>query len=283
MAKRSGFTLIEMSIVLTIIALVIGSVVAGNSLVRAAAMRKIHKEFQDYVSSMHTFRTKYNCMAGDCDSAEEFFDSDPNGCPPPMDSGPVVAACNGNGNGILDQGLEEYEAWRQLSDAGVVSGNYSGARHNGNVSGGPIPFHQYSQAGYNCPAILNAANCWIWIDISNPVTFDVTIVDRPEYGKTVLAQISTAPLLAVPQMSLFPIFSDAYAMSSVIPAGSWLFTTEEALTYDTKYDDGNPITGTVMAQSGSFIKRCTTTQTASAQYDLSKSGRNCAFFYRTGF
>src|SRR5580658_7858400 len=61
----AGFTLIELSIVLVIIGLIVGGVLAGQDLIRAAAARAQITQIEKYNTAVNTFRGKYNALPGD--------------------------------------------------------------------------------------------------------------------------------------------------------------------------------------------------------------------------
>jgi len=65
MNRQSGFTLIELSIVLVIIGLIIGGVLVGQDLVRAAGVRATISQIEKYQSAVNTFREKYGALPGD--------------------------------------------------------------------------------------------------------------------------------------------------------------------------------------------------------------------------
>jgi prepilin-type N-terminal cleavage/methylation domain-containing protein len=69
----AAFTLIEMAIVLVIIGLIVGGVLVGQTLIKAAAIRNQIKQVQDLQMQINTFRTKYDCLPGDCANATTFF------------------------------------------------------------------------------------------------------------------------------------------------------------------------------------------------------------------
>ena len=62
---RSGFTLIELAIVLTIIGLIVGGVLVGQSLLGAAAVRAQISQIEKYQTAVNTFKWKYGYLPGD--------------------------------------------------------------------------------------------------------------------------------------------------------------------------------------------------------------------------
>lgn len=82
-----AFTLVELAIVLVIIGLIVGGVLVGQDLIALAGARSLMKQMEGYQAAVSTFRTKYNCMPGDCLNAN--------------DSG---LGPNGNGDGTIGCG-----------------------------------------------------------------------------------------------------------------------------------------------------------------------------------
>ena len=68
MHPRSGFTLVELSIVLVIIGLIAGGVLVGRDLIEAAAIRQQITQVERFKTAVQTFRTKYNGLPGDLES-----------------------------------------------------------------------------------------------------------------------------------------------------------------------------------------------------------------------
>jgi len=87
----NGFTLIEISIVLVIIGLLIGGIMVGMDLIESAKIRSQIKQIETYRTAVNTFRTKYDCLPGDCASASQLGFL-PRG----------QYAGEGDGNGILE-------------------------------------------------------------------------------------------------------------------------------------------------------------------------------------
>lgn len=96
--KRHGFTLIELSIALVIIGLIVGGILAGNDLVRAAQVRSMVKELNSIQTAVNIFKGKYNCLPGDCKNATQFFGGPAPDCEAELDN---TATCNGDGNGLI--------------------------------------------------------------------------------------------------------------------------------------------------------------------------------------
>lgn len=79
----TGFTLIELSIVLTIIALIAGAIIVGSSLIQAATVRATIADLEDFTSRVHLFKQQYGYFPGDYPEASVniqpgLFDGDGN-------------------------------------------------------------------------------------------------------------------------------------------------------------------------------------------------------------
>ena len=83
--RTYAFTLVELSIVLVIIGLVAGGILVGRDLIHSAENRAYVGQLQSYNVAVNTFKTKYNCLPGDCANATDYF----------------AGTLNGNGNGMI--------------------------------------------------------------------------------------------------------------------------------------------------------------------------------------
>jgi prepilin-type N-terminal cleavage/methylation domain-containing protein len=124
-----GFTLIELSIVLVIIGLVLGGIMVGRELIRAAELRSVISQIEKYKTAITTFKLKYNALPGDIQATEAaaFGFATRTG-----------AAGHGDGNGLVQScttgvifdnfaGCENLLFWRDLADARLISGDFSTA------------------------------------------------------------------------------------------------------------------------------------------------------------
>ena len=118
MRKQSGFTLIEIAIVLVIIGLLLGGVLKGQELITSARVRNIVSQQDGVKAAYFGFLDRYRALPGDYDSAFTNIANISN------------AACNGgngNGNGRIESavGNENILAWEHLSKAGFINGSFT--------------------------------------------------------------------------------------------------------------------------------------------------------------
>ena len=132
-ASHSGFTLIELSIVLVIVGLLVGGVVFGKELIKSAERRALLSEIDQIKVALATFKDKYRCEAGDCPNATQFFGKNTTLCNAATGTAGSPGTCNGNGNNnsledIVNGAYETESFWQHLILANLVSYPYSGVR-----------------------------------------------------------------------------------------------------------------------------------------------------------
>ncbi|MCE2926049.1 MAG: prepilin-type N-terminal cleavage/methylation domain-containing protein [Rickettsiales bacterium] len=121
MMNKQGFTLIELSIVIVIIGLIIGGILVGRDLIRAAEIRAQISQIEEFNTAANTFRLKYNCLPGDCLNAQESGLG--------QTGGPGE---NGDGNGSLFESVDSIRTkeminfWYHLAQAGLIAENAKG-------------------------------------------------------------------------------------------------------------------------------------------------------------
>ena len=60
-----GFTLVELSIVLIVIALVIAGVLTGQTLIKNAKLISVYDDITKFTNAFNTFRDSYKAIPGD--------------------------------------------------------------------------------------------------------------------------------------------------------------------------------------------------------------------------
>ncbi len=170
----------ELSIVLVIIGLLVGGILAGADLIRAAKMGKVISEQEQIKTAVNAFYLKYNCIPGDCYNISTYLSGETNGDgDETMDN---AAAANGAGEG--------YAAWKHLAAAGLYPGSYTGlAGPNGvahSVVGTNVPASKaVSKAGYTFLYIpTQTGSVWYWngVPYGNLFIFGKEISNDYTYG-----------------------------------------------------------------------------------------------------
>ncbi len=65
MKKQSGFTLIELAIVLVIIGLLLGGVLKGQELINSAKIKNIVNDFNSTSAAIYGYQDRYKALPGD--------------------------------------------------------------------------------------------------------------------------------------------------------------------------------------------------------------------------
>lgn len=139
----SGFTLIELSVVISIIAMIVASVTVSSRMVSSAQSKAVIRDIAYYKSAVDNFKSTYDAFPGDFINAYNLWGSlsAANSCTNNSVVS-VASGCNGDGNGTIDTGYtEDMRSWQHLELAGFIPGSYPGAA----PSGSPV-------AGVNMPA-----------------------------------------------------------------------------------------------------------------------------------
>jgi prepilin-type N-terminal cleavage/methylation domain-containing protein len=171
--SKTGFTLVELSIVLVIIGLISASVLIGRELIFAAQIRAQVRQIEELNTIVNTFKLKYKCLPGDCGHAIALgwgtFDGN--------DDGIII------GHSTPMHGLEPAHFWWELVNAGMLPGDPSNAGYGGwpginspltklRGSSVPTPPVIYTNAGFwTAPyTIMNGVdidfpNSWVMLSI----------------------------------------------------------------------------------------------------------------------
>ncbi|MDJ0709958.1 MAG: prepilin-type N-terminal cleavage/methylation domain-containing protein [Woeseiaceae bacterium] len=115
--RQSGFTLVEIAIVLVIIGLLIGGVLKGREMITNAKIKRIENDFAGVSAAIYAYQDRYGVLPGDDPAASTRF------------AGTWRGADNGNGNGNIsggwsstNNGQESRKIWKHLRGAGLIAG-----------------------------------------------------------------------------------------------------------------------------------------------------------------
>lgn len=256
--ENNGFSLVELSIVLVIIGLLVGGILSGQSLIRAAELRAISTEYAAYSAATNTFRDKYMAIAGDMKNATRFWGKLAAFCNSDPGTASTAGTCNGNGSGRRDVGTsgstpgEIFMFWNQLALAGLITGSYDGIAGSAN--------EWQTVPGQNIPVsrITNSVWTTYYADFSAGSTDFYTA----NYGDIL----------------------EFSAVGSGGWAGSPVLKPEEAWGIDRKMDDGIPSRGKLVVKFWNNLcagadDGSSASNDLNASYRLSDTSAQCALLF----
>jgi prepilin-type N-terminal cleavage/methylation domain-containing protein len=145
MPRRAGFSLLELSIVLSIIGLLVGGILATQSYLRNAELTTVVNEGKYYLNAMKQFERTYQGLPGDLGNASSYW----------------ASAANGDGNNIISvAGItsEYFTAFDHMVRAGVITGSYSAAAGSAGAQDGDIGVNIPALAMKNVGLFVRSAN-----------------------------------------------------------------------------------------------------------------------------
>ena len=225
-----GFTLIELSVVLVIIALLVGGLIGLRSYTVNARLNTLMNESKIYINAFNQFQNRYNAPPGDFATASSTW----------------TGAGNGDGNGLIRAGstavpLERYYAFQHLALAGFIPGTYTGAANGtgGATIGVNVPGAAIDKVAY----IFDHPDATDGFVSSDALYFDGT------YGNVLR-------------------IAGLYDSATTIPDKAFL-TPKQAYQIDDKFDDGRPGLGNITVPISTTMANCATSAATSANYDTS--------------
>jgi prepilin-type N-terminal cleavage/methylation domain-containing protein len=125
-SKQSGFTLIEIAIVLVIIGLLLGGVLKGQELINSAKVKNLATDFKNIPVYVYGYQDKFKALPGD-DANVAMHVTGGTTC---MGAPAIVAGQCNVGNGVIDgnwndmtAASESYVFWQHVRLAGLASGS----------------------------------------------------------------------------------------------------------------------------------------------------------------
>lgn len=109
-SSQHGFSLVEISTVLIIIGLIMGTILAGQSMITSMKMKRTITAWKDTQTAAIQFKTKYGAMPGDYGQASKYVNT---------------SAINGNNNSIIEfknsiGAKESMNVWKHLAFANIL-------------------------------------------------------------------------------------------------------------------------------------------------------------------
>lgn len=151
MKQQSGFTLVEIAIVLVIIGLLLGGVLKGQELINSAKIKNIANDINGVTAAVYGYQDRYKAIPGD--ESEAITQARWNGMPGgdgkgTVNTGTTVAKFNSN------TGTDETILfWRHLRQAGLIGGDPASNAQPQNAAGGILGVQD--GAGSTAPAKLS--------------------------------------------------------------------------------------------------------------------------------
>lgn len=219
--KEQGFTLIELSIVLVIIGLIVGGVLVGQDLIRAAEVRATIAQIEKYNTAVNTFRGKYNALPGDMNastaSAFGFAARGANGG-------------QGDGNGVIEgyngtSALGYFQAGETLSFWSDLSVGNAATPMNINLIDGSFTLYALPTTAAPTITSANASSYYPAAKLGRGNSIYVYSTNGTNYYG--IAPVTTA--------------------AGVVGTLTASMTVSQAYQIDKKTDDGFPATGNVSA------------------------------------
>jgi prepilin-type N-terminal cleavage/methylation domain-containing protein len=159
--QNSGFTLVEIAIVLVIIGLLIGGVLKGQEMINNAKLKRIVSDFEGVAAAIFSYQDRYRSLPGDDSGAGRW-------------SGVPV----GNGNGVIQGNWNSNNAnnesrrfWQHLRNSNLIPGDTGDTAQPKNAYGGVtgVMTNNYGMSGI--------VICMAGIDGSNAQIIDTQIDD----------------------------------------------------------------------------------------------------------
>jgi prepilin-type N-terminal cleavage/methylation domain-containing protein len=216
---RSGFTLIELSIVLVIIGLVVGGVLAGRELIKAAEIRGMVAQIEQYRTAVGTFKGKYGSLPGDISNAKAtaFGLGARLGTTGLGDENGFIDACGNNASNAAACGETTF-FWRDLATANLI-----GDAFTAHTTFGALVSISGAQRALNWPPAKIGNNNFVAVATSrSPGGLAPVIINNNLFCVRGINSVDISSL---------------YNISNRM-------TPHEVFLVDTKLDDGMPLTGT---------------------------------------
>lgn len=156
--NQSGFTLIEIAIVLVIIGLLLGGVLKGEELINSAKVKNLAGDFRNIPLFIYSYQDKYRALPGDDAAASTHLTGGTAATTPANSIGNGVINGNWNSTTATD---ESYLFWQHIRLANLVAGATSTSAPEylpTNATGGTIGIQSGTSTAANSPIKDGSSN-----------------------------------------------------------------------------------------------------------------------------
>lgn len=224
--RNTGFSLVQVSIVLVIIGLLLGGILVGQGLIQTAAVNAQISQIDKYNTAVNIFQTKYNgYLPGDIPAsiAAKYGFTARGGQQARGDGNGIVEGIDYLNNTVYDWGEngETLFFWEDLSQAGLIEGK----------------FNSFADADTSC---ATPAACTAYLPSAKIGGGNFVYI----YSGLASTCCGSGARLT-PNLFGISVISAIWS-SYVVPVAG--LTVAQAYNIDKKIDDGSPVTGNVLAQ-----------------------------------
>lgn len=275
-SKKSAFSLIELSIVLIIIGLLIAGVTGGASLIKSSELRAAISEARGWSTAVNGFYNQFNAFPGDYNvvigspaGAAGNSNSQINAFTAAANPSGIIsttAAC-ANATSTAGCSYEDNVAWVQLKNAGVVDTN--------TVSAPTLSTTGATSFGVTNPQSKIKSSGWLF-DYGSA---NGSTAGTNQFGQNVVI-LSGAPSTTAMDAN------NSYVNGATSARATGAITPADALSIDTKVDDGKYNTGRIQGINPGVAYNATTSattcgvSTALTTYNTAYTTKNCAISYQ---
>lgn len=233
--SHKAFTIIELSIVVTVISLLLLLISQGARFLESTHLKSIYNEAVKYKLAVSDFKQKYQFLPGDFPHADQYFSTR---------CAATSSDCNGDGDGFVktinlaEKNSSNYSEplllWRHLALSGYVSGTYSGKAQE-IVGDRDCDSYYLCCTSTDCPS--SSYNQAIYSYYSWPIGT----------GSNNQCQVNS---------SYYPKNINILYFGQHIQGGNNLnavISPEKAYLLDLKFDDAIPTKGLIQARSGENV------------------------------